>query len=209
MIICLNHAMMFFLGTNGVHILQIECCINMCRHSRVDNLVDNLSWFSQSLEVYIWKCCIHIYGWMGKLTCFNCICDVDHLSHWQGSLWLYDCCQRNKQNLNISSEKIKILAGGVFVTSVGIIAYTIPPSHTAAHVYLPEEAEKMTENSKLKNMINRFCGKKELPFMKIDMHSRPVRALFGSALGALCLLGVEDMYLTLSLAGSKRESAKY
>ena len=162
---------------------------------------------------------------------------MDHLSRWQGSLWLYDCCQRNKQNLNISSEKIKILAGGVFVASVGIIAYTIPPIHTAAHVYIPEEAEKMTENSKLKNMINRFCGKKELPFMKIYdkmtenlklksminrfcgkkelpfmkiyMHSRPARALFGSALGALCLLGVEDMYLTLSLAGSKRESAKY
>ena len=122
-------------------------------------------------------------------------------------MWFYDCSQRNKQNLNVPSDKIKMLAGGFFVASVATIGYAIPPVHTSAHIYKSEKVDNMAENSKLRNLINRF--KKVNPWMRIDLHSGPIRAIVGAAIGSLCLCGVEDLYLTLNLTGSRRDSAKY
>ncbi|KAL5491256.1 hypothetical protein EMCRGX_G016509 [Ephydatia muelleri] len=57
-----------------------------------------LAWKSTNISSQSWKSAICSGMW----TC---------VAGW-ASLWLYDCCQRNKQKLNIPDDKIKIMAGG-------------------------------------------------------------------------------------------------
>ena len=143
------------------------------------------------------------------------------MSHLQGSLWLYDCCQRNKQKWNIPGDKIKMAAGGVFVASTATIAYIIPPDYTSANIYKPGLGVK---NCCLINIINTGLEKLQAkypllkcipifrptngpikPLMTIGILSRPTRGLAGAVIGSLCLLATEDLYLMLDISGSRRE----
>lgn len=94
------------------------------------------------------------------------------------------------------------MAGGTFVLSTATIAYAIPPDHTSADVY--KCAKKDNKQTWLKKTINSVCRHTNgqfKPWITIDLHSRPIRAVMGAAIGSLCLLGAEDLYLKLNVPG--------